>query len=289
MQSVKGRLVALKRRSLCLFLALPVMMAALSGCGRPTVEGMGSSGEVTEATVDLDAGPQGGRVTDESPALPSTMDDPPSADSGENSLPPDLFRLDQRWTGDFDVMRERRVIRVLTTFSKTGYFLDGPRQRGVTFEALSQFEKFINEKLDTGHLKVHVLLIPVRRDELLSGLIEGRGDIAAANLTITPERSKLVDFSEPLMTDVDEVLVTGPAAPEVMDVEDLSGKEIYVRGSSSYHESLVTLNEDFRSRGRREMKAASTWVPMKRSATIENKRNSSCSKGPIRKKLRHCH
>jgi len=40
-----------------------------------------------------------------------------------------------------------------------------------------------------------VVFIPLRRDQLLPGLAAGKGDIAAANLTITPERQKLVDFT----------------------------------------------------------------------------------------------
>ena len=260
MHAARDSFPSIGRRRLSPLSALPpmmMMMLALSGCFSPSMDAPASSGELTETRGEFDAASPGERASGDFSRLASTMDEPTPAESDESSLPPDLLRLDQRWTGDFDVMRERRVIRALTTFSKTGYFLDGPRQRGLTFEALSQFEKFVNEKLDTGHLKVHVLLIPVRRDELLPGLLEGRGDVAAANLTITPERSELVDFSDPLMTEVNEILVTGPASPEVADLEDLSGKEIYVRSSSSYHESLVTLNEDFRSRGRTESRDCS--------------------------------
>ncbi len=40
-----------------------------------------------------------------------------------------------------------------------------------------------------------MVFIPLRRDQLLPGLAAGKGDIAAANLTITPERQKLVGFT----------------------------------------------------------------------------------------------
>ena len=89
------------------------------------------------------------------------------------------------------------------------------------------------------------MFIPVRRDQLLPGLAAGKGDIAAANLTITPERRKLVDFSAAGMTNVSEVVVSGPASPQVASVDDLSGKEVFVRKSSSYYESLVALNKKF--------------------------------------------
>ncbi len=63
------------------------------------------------------------------------------------------------------------------------------------------------------------------RDKLLPALAAGKGDIAAANLTITPERQKLVDFTIAALGNVSEVVVTGPASPAVASVDDLSGKE----------------------------------------------------------------
>jgi len=165
----------------------------------------------------------------------------------------ELISLDEKWLGDFGGMAKRREIRVLVVYSKTFYFLDQGRQRGATYELLKQFEKFINKKLKTKTLKLRVLFIPVRRDQLIPWLVAGRGDIAAANLTITPQRQKQVDFSDPLAFGVKELLVTGPAAPEVKNLDDLAGKEIHVRRSSSYYESLSQLNQSFRQAGKPKM------------------------------------
>jgi membrane-bound lytic murein transglycosylase MltF len=90
-----------------------------------------------------------------------------------------------------------------------------------------------------------VVFIPVRRDQLLPALAAGKGDIAAANLTITPERQTLVDFSAATLSDVSEVVVAGPASPTIAGLDDLAGKEVFVRKSSSYHQSLVALNAKF--------------------------------------------
>jgi ABC-type amino acid transport substrate-binding protein len=90
-----------------------------------------------------------------------------------------------------------------------------------------------------------MVFIPVQRDQLLPWLAAGKGDIAAASLTITPERRKLVDFTAAGMKNVSEVVVSGPASPKVASLDDLSGKEIFVRKSSSYYESLVALNQKF--------------------------------------------
>lgn len=173
--------------------------------------------------------------------------------AADQGLPPELQELDEAWVGDFDGMQERRVIRVLTSFSKGLYFLDGADQRGVTYEFVKMFEEEINEKLDAGLLRLNVFVIPVTRDRLLPALVEGYGDIAAANLTITPERLEMVDFADPLVTGVDEIVVTGPTAPELTSVDDLAGQELFVRPSSSYYESLVRLNETFRADGKPEV------------------------------------
>ncbi|MGB7066429.1 MAG: transporter substrate-binding domain-containing protein, partial [Syntrophobacteria bacterium] len=165
-----------------------------------------------------------------------------------------VLKLDQTWSGDFDGMVERHVIRALVPYSKTFYFLDKADQRGLEYELLKEFEKYINKELKKRHLKVRLIVIPTKRDRLLPGLVEGLGDIAAGNLTITPERLKQVDFSDPYFKGVNEILVTGPAAPQVKTVEDLSGKEIHVRASSSYYASLESLNTTFKKAGKKPMK-----------------------------------
>ena len=161
--------------------------------------------------------------------------------------------LREHWTGDLDAIEKRpvRVIRVLTTYSKTGYFLDGIDQKGVNADAFREFESWINDRQKTTNAnRIHVVLIPVSRDELITGLIEGRGDLASANLTITPERQKLVDFSVPELDGVREVAVTGRNGPKLQSAEDLSGLEVHVRASSSYFDSLKLLNERLAASGK---------------------------------------
>src|SRR5262249_9093318 len=106
-------------------------------------------------------------------------------------------------------------------------------------------EADINKKLKTGNVRIHVLCIPVSRGEMIPALLGGRGDIAMGNLTITPERQKQVDFTHPTATNVVEILVSGPGAEPVVSVEDLSGKEVYLRKSSSYYQSVEALNAEF--------------------------------------------
>ena len=162
--------------------------------------------------------------------------------------------LEEKWIGDFDGMVERKKIRVLVALNKMMFFFDGPRMRGTSVDGFSEFEKFINDKLKSKNIKVQVIFIPTTRDNLLPALVEGYGDIVSANLTITDEREKIVDFSDPFLTGVNEVVITGPKVKNIKTIDDLTRKKIYVRPSSSYFESLNNLNAEFKKHGKKKIK-----------------------------------
>ncbi len=156
----------------------------------------------------------------------------------------------QVWQDGFDDMVERRVVRVAVTASRTMFFIDGGRQRGMVAEALQEFEKFLNKELKLPRSRpLSVLAVPVSRDRLISSLVEGRADLAAASLTITPERLEQVDFSEAAARDVKEVVVTGPRSPRITGLADLAGQSVMVRRSSSYWESLQDVSDRLVERG----------------------------------------
>jgi len=162
--------------------------------------------------------------------------------------------LVEPFTGDLDGMVKRRVIRVLTVQNPILYLIDRGREAGLTYEMLKAFEQDLNKKLGNTIVAVHVIPIPVARDQLIPGLLAGRGDIAAGLISVTPERQKQVDFSDPLGSGVREVLVTGPDAAPVASLDELSGRELYVRASSSYAEHLRKLNGRFASEGKAAVK-----------------------------------
>jgi membrane-bound lytic murein transglycosylase MltF len=167
--------------------------------------------------------------------------------------------ITQKRTGDLDGMIQRRLIRALVVYSKTYYFIDRGTQHGISYEALKAFEDELNKellakKLLSRNLRLRVACIPVKRDDIIPALIEGRGDVAAAGLTITPGRERLVDFSDPLVGPVDEVVVTGPATPPIATLDDLSGREVFLRKSSPYYEHLQDINAAFAKAGKEPVK-----------------------------------
>ncbi len=162
-------------------------------------------------------------------------------------------------TGDFDdilAARSRRIV-VLVTHSRTLYFNDKGQERGLVADMARDFERYLNKKLKTGARPITVVMVPVTRDQLLPSLMAGVGDIAAAGLTVTPERAALVDFVVPpaaggtiSTTPVNELVITGPKSAPVESAEALSGRTVEVRRATSYHESLTALNARFASEGK---------------------------------------
>jgi membrane-bound lytic murein transglycosylase MltF len=144
--------------------------------------------------------------------------------------------------GDLDTMVDRRVIRVLTVYGPGRYFLeDGPR--GTVQEYADKLQKVVNKAYETGLLTVQVAVIPVARDQLFPALQAGYGDIVMAGTTITENRRAEVDFTDPVSKPLKEILITGPSASSVRSLDDLAGKAVYVRLSSSYAESVRDLSD----------------------------------------------
>ena len=203
-----------------------VAVLCVLGSGAVLVLAPGFGQSDTNARVQFAAGPGASEPTH-----------PPEA---ETAL---IAYANVAWTGDYDGMMERGFVRILTAHSMLGYFLDGAQELGWVKEASDLFEAALNEERPKGKPKLDVMIIPVARDQLIPKLLAGEGDLIAANLTITDDRSELVDFSIPRLSGVREILVTGPEIGPLDTFSDLIGQGgIYVRESSSYHESLTRLN-----------------------------------------------
>jgi membrane-bound lytic murein transglycosylase MltF len=221
-------------------MTLVSLMLVIAGCSSSSSEAPAST---TNASASSEKASAVANKTEEAPL-------PPVA-SPYDALPAESrTMLDRPFTGDLDEMVKRRLIRAGVVYNRTQYFIDHGVQRGMSYEALRLFEDELNKRLKTGLLKVHVAIVPIPRDQLFPALVAGKVDLIAAALTITPERRKLVDFSNPTRMGVSEIVVTAPGVAAPARVEDLSGREVFVRKSSSYYESLQRLNESLKSQGK---------------------------------------
>jgi membrane-bound lytic murein transglycosylase MltF len=162
-------------------------------------------------------------------------------------------RLDGSVKVDFDKLVERRFVRVVVPHSRTLYFNDKGHERGISADFVRDFERYINQKYkkQLGKRPITVIIRPTTRDVLLTNVVEGLADIAVGNLTVTEERLKLVDLVAPGSVEpVSELALSGPKSPPITAAEELSGKTVHVRKSSSYYESLLALNDRLKQAGK---------------------------------------
>jgi membrane-bound lytic murein transglycosylase MltF len=205
------------------------------------------------------------RVDAQSSATPAPPPQPQNAQQAAASAPEsaatdprpfqdlaaaDILNLNQQWAGDYDDLAERRFLRVLVPYSRTLYYLDGPLQKGIAYEALRELESQL-PLIGQSRVRPKIVIIPTTRDRLLPALAEGYGDVAIGAFTVTDLRRETVEFSAPTMRGIENVVVTGQDAPAVVTEADLAGSEIYVQRASSYYEDLVALNERLTSAGLR--------------------------------------
>lgn len=153
---------------------------------------------------------------------------------------------------DLFAMLERGRIRVGVTYSKTHYFLDHGKEYGIAHETLQALQQYLKSRYKSRLRGRSLVLVPVplARDELLPRLEQGYLDLVMANLTITPERAGRVSFTAPTLSGVSEVIVAAPTAPALASLEDLSGKLVMVRESSSFMAGLAQLNQALSTRKR---------------------------------------
>jgi len=170
-----------------------------------------------------------------------------------DDAPRQLRIANKPWTGDFDAMLKRRLIRVYVPYSRSLYFVDKGRERGVAAELVRDAERWMNRKYakELGKRPLTLYIVAATRDRLIPDLRDGLTDIAVGNLTVTGERLKEVDFVAPDEKIVNvEILVTGPASLPIAALDELAGRTVHVRKASSYHESLTVLNGRFRKEGK---------------------------------------
>jgi membrane-bound lytic murein transglycosylase MltF len=185
-------------------------------------------------------------------AQPGISQNPDSVSADKHAL---MNRIEKRWTGDLQQIRQqRRLIRVLVSYSDTNFFVARGEKRGMEYELLREYERFLNRQSPEDKIKTNIVFIAVPFEQLISTLREGRGDISAAGLTITPERQKLVAFTTPYIINVNEIIVTTKLAEGLKGLNDLAGRRVHVVARSSYVQHLKRLNEQFKRDGLKPIK-----------------------------------
>lgn len=140
---------------------------------------------------------------------------------------------DTFYTDDLPGLKERKRLRMITRNSATTFYLHRGSPFGFEYELVKRFADQHDLRLD--------IVIPDDNESLIPWLNEGRGDIVAAMLTITPRRLEDAAFTRPYFYD-DEVVVAREE-DNIENVHDLAGRTFHVRKSSSYYRTVRGLRE----------------------------------------------
>jgi membrane-bound lytic murein transglycosylase MltF len=172
-----------------------------------------------------------------------------SASEADEALPPVLRAP---WKGDLDGIAQRRVVRVLVPFRRPEFFYMDGRPAGIYPEAFQELERVLNAKYNTTAANhITVALLPTPLDTLRERMVAGYGDIAAYSLSIAAVHKGVVDFTIPTITGLKMIVVTGPDAPKLGTVDDLSDKEIWISPMGRMRSDLDELNAKFKAQGKR--------------------------------------
>lgn len=137
---------------------------------------------------------------------------------------------------DYKEIKESGVIRMITRYSSSTYFLQQGVERGFEYELVKKFAEEHN-------LTLEVVIIQ-GNDNPYDMLNSGEGDLIAANYAVTPERQRYVSFTRPYNI-VDQVVAYSKKLDHhPQSIDDLSGMTISVRRNSSYYHQLRELRRE---------------------------------------------
>jgi membrane-bound lytic murein transglycosylase F len=142
---------------------------------------------------------------------------------------------------DLNVIRKEGKLRVLVDYNLTNYFVYRGRPMGFKYEMLRELAKEMGVKLD--------FVVSNDMEATFMGLETGRFDLAARNLTITKERMRRVDFTQPVMQ-TRQILVQrsqnalkGTRSFFIRNESDLAGKQVTVPKNTAFVDRLNEIGE----------------------------------------------
>ncbi|NQY25878.1 MAG: membrane-bound lytic murein transglycosylase MltF [Piscirickettsiaceae bacterium] len=126
-------------------------------------------------------------------------------------------------------IRERGELRVLTRYGPTTYYVKGEELAGFEYELAQAFAKHLNVKLK--------IIVPENLGDMLQLIEQGRADIAAAGLTITPARKDVLRFG-PIYQEVTQQLIYRQGTRKPKNITKLADGNLEVVANSSHVEQL---------------------------------------------------
>ena len=148
---------------------------------------------------------------------------------------------------DLDDIIESGVLRVITSYSPTGYFLYKGETMGFEYEIFKRLADHLNISLE--------IVLAKNVDSVIPMLNRGDGDIIALGYTITSDRKEDVSFTDPYMITHQSLIQKKPDNWRKMtrdnikdalatDIIELINDTVSVRQNSSYYLRLKEMSNE---------------------------------------------
>jgi len=131
-------------------------------------------------------------------------------------------------------VKELETLRVLTWSGAQTFLPRSGHPQDLEITYLKEFAElhsllFVNIKVD-------------KFSDLIPKLLAGEGDVISANLTVSAQRKKLVNFSDPFIQ-TNEFLLMGKESKTLKNSKALSGREVVLQKGKSYEVSALGLQK----------------------------------------------
>lgn len=128
---------------------------------------------------------------------------------------------------------ESGKIRLLTANNANSYYIYRGAAMGYEYELAHEFAKYLGVELE---------VVTPGWNNLIPFLTSSRGDLIGSGMTVTKEREKVIDFSDPYM-DVQQKIIHHKLVYNPDSIEKLAGKRVHVRRNTSYHARLKEIQQ----------------------------------------------
>ncbi len=145
-----------------------------------------------------------------------------------------LFLSNCAEKGTMEKINKSGELLILTRNNAHCYYIYQNKKMGFEYDLAKAFADYLGVKL-----KIRL----TEWESLIKEVSEGKGDIIAANMTVTPSRQDLVDFSDEYLS-IQQRIIIHKENTEIEEIKDLQGKTIHLRRGTSYQERLNELNEE---------------------------------------------
>ncbi len=144
---------------------------------------------------------------------------------------------------DLQRIKDTGILKAVVDYNSTNYFVYRGKPMGFKYDMLQELAKELGVKIEISVLN--------SLSKTFNGLKNRQFDLVAKNLTITRERSKIIDFTVPIYQ-TKQVLVQRTKDDSdtcfINSTLELANKKICVQKNSSYFNRLQNLSEEIGSR-----------------------------------------